>query len=144
MKKIKALGKRRKGMKEYKRLTGKGAKGVVITSGCKTCGGCTLDCAHVEGALKRLAELEDKIEQGILIELPCKVGDTVYVIRKKALKGHWEEHRYIVDEWGKLAVYEKEFNLVLFSVSKIGEDYFLTKAEAEAKLKELREKGNDR
>lgn len=29
--------------------------------------------------LKRLAELEDKIENGTLIELPCKVGDTIYV-----------------------------------------------------------------
>jgi hypothetical protein len=27
--------------------------------------------------LNRLRELEDKIEQGTLIELPCKVGDTV-------------------------------------------------------------------
>ena len=32
---------------------------------------------------KQVAELEDKIENGTLIELPCKVGDTVYVITKK-------------------------------------------------------------
>ena len=86
----------------------------------------------------RLAEFEDEMDNGTLIKLPCKVGSTVYVISKKALKGHWEEHRYIVDKWGKLAVYEKEFNLVLFSVSKVGKDYFLTKAEAEQKLKELK------
>lgn len=30
----------------------------------------------------RLAELEDKIENGTLIELPCKVGDTVYDLWK--------------------------------------------------------------
>ena len=29
--------------------------------------------------LNRLAELEDKIELGTLIELPCKVGDKVYI-----------------------------------------------------------------
>ena len=29
---------------------------------------------------QRLAELENKIEQRTLIELPCKVGDTVYFI----------------------------------------------------------------
>lgn len=28
----------------------------------------------------RLAELEDKLESGLLIELPCKIGDTVYGI----------------------------------------------------------------
>ena len=31
----------------------------------------------------RLAELEDKIEQGTLIELPCKVGDTVYKVERE-------------------------------------------------------------
>ena len=34
-------------------------------------------CKWSKKALKRLAELEDKIEQGTIIELPCKVGDTV-------------------------------------------------------------------
>jgi hypothetical protein len=136
-------------MKEYKRLTKRDEEFGIIAL-CNSCSRKAIcpqeeECvACIDEEQERLAELEDKIEQGILIELPCKVGDTVYVIRKKALKGHWEEHRYIVDEWGKLAVYEKEFNLVLFSVSKIGEDYFLTKAEAEAKLKELKEKDNDR
>ena len=31
---------------------------------------------------KRLYELEDKIENDTLVELPCKVGDTVYVLRE--------------------------------------------------------------
>lgn len=31
-------------------------------------------------ACNKLAELEDKFENGTLIELPCKVGDTVYYI----------------------------------------------------------------
>ena len=93
------------------------------------------DC--IERIGKRLAELEDKIEKGKLIELPCKVGDTVYILEKAALRAHWDEHRYIVDEWDKLAVYEKEFNLVLFAVSKVGKDYFLTREEAEKRLKEL-------
>ena len=30
-------------------------------------------------ACNKLAEIEDKIEQGMLVELPCKVGDIVYV-----------------------------------------------------------------
>ena len=33
---------------------------------------------YLTDCLNRLAELETKIEQGTLIELPCKVGDTVY------------------------------------------------------------------
>lgn len=27
---------------------------------------------------KRLYELENKLEQGVLVELPCKVGDSIY------------------------------------------------------------------
>ena len=50
---------------EYKRLTKKGK--LVIE-----------DISEVYEAYWKLQELEDKIEQGTLIELPCKVGDTVY------------------------------------------------------------------
>lgn len=32
------------------------------------------------GASKRLAEYEDAEEQGVLLPLPCAIGDTVYVI----------------------------------------------------------------
>lgn len=37
-------------------------------------------CKWSEQALKKLWDLENKKEQGKLIELPCKVGDTVYII----------------------------------------------------------------
>ena len=36
---------------------------------------------------KRLQELEDKIENGTLIELPCKVGDTVYCLLAQGVWG---------------------------------------------------------
>lgn len=36
------------------------------------------DCAYF--LIKRLAEYEDMEEQGLLVRLPCKVGDTVYDI----------------------------------------------------------------
>lgn len=32
--------------------------------------------------LKRLAEYEDAEEQGLLIKLPCKVGDAVYILHR--------------------------------------------------------------
>ena len=32
---------------------------------------------------EKMAELENKIEQGLLLELPCKVGDIVYIIDEK-------------------------------------------------------------
>ncbi len=36
------------------------------------------DCGIVEDMVKKLVEYEDLEEQGRLIKLPCKVGDTVY------------------------------------------------------------------
>lgn len=42
-------------------------------------GGCANGC-HILKMYKKLAEYEDTEEHGLLLRLPCKVGDTVYVI----------------------------------------------------------------
>lgn len=53
------------GMMKYERLTGRTVNGTAVIDGAK------------EGeALKRLAELEDKIEQGTIIELPRIIHPT--------------------------------------------------------------------
>lgn len=58
---------------EYKRLTGRDNWG-----GCVTIKNGTAK----DEILERLAELEDKIENGTLVELPCKLGTTVYCLCK--------------------------------------------------------------
>ena len=66
-------------MSNYKRLTEKTKHGIaVLDSGERfvlSCGGYA-----TTKALNRLAELEDKIENGTLVELPCKVGDNAVAI----------------------------------------------------------------
>jgi hypothetical protein len=57
-------------MKNYKRLT----KRLISSNAPFT------ECAGYEEVLQRLAELEDKIENGTLIELPCAIGSMVYTI----------------------------------------------------------------
>ena len=86
--------------------------------------------------LNRLAELEDKIEQGTLVDLPCKVGDTVYRIRKKPYKAVLE--RFVVSITLCLN-YKGQFEWRLFTTTEdtLGKTVFLTREEAEAKLKEL-------
>lgn len=83
-----------------------------------------------QNALDRLAELEDKIEQGTLIELPCKVGDTVYRIRKKPYKAVLE--RYVVSITLCLN-YKGQFEWRLFTTTEdtLGKTVFLTREEAE-------------
>lgn len=93
--------------------------------------------------LKKLADYEDLEEQGRLLKLPCKVGDTVYAIG-------FNNNKPIIYESVVLSILitEKEiaFNVKVnefginsqLNQSMFGKTVFLTKSEAEAKLEELR------
>lgn len=91
----------------------------------------------------KLKEYEDLEEQGRLLKLPCKVGDTVYCIENKEIytctvgkisisknNGVWVEINF-PKEMPDIAAIE-------YNPDDIGKTLFLTKSEAEAKLKELR------
>ena len=126
--------------------------------------------------LQKLGKYEDAEEQGLLLKLPCKVGDTVYVdstilpieymecyedienkipsyfpcrvVSFRFAKRNWMKiavktkwlREWIDDETGPESDYiecEKNFTILL---SMIGKTVFLTREEAEAKLKEMEEK----
>lgn len=84
--------------------------------------------------LQKLTEYEDLEEQGRLIKLPCKVGDTVYVIVGKNISVQ-KIQRATIDSEMKIEFCTKRRGFALFN---IGKTVFLTKSEAEAKLKELK------
>ena len=73
--------------------------------------------------LRKLKEYEDLEEQGRLVKLPCKVGDSIYSVIEDGL-----------------TIIELKFSLDFYVRRKndIGKTVFLTKSAAEAKLKELR------
>lgn len=97
-------------------------------------------------AVDRLAELEDKIEQGTLIELPCKVGDTIFFVYdfgsvsgecialdegkvdgvSHQIDGIWVHARY---ESGLTYWHKKQ---------DIGKTVFFTREEAEKRLEKLK------
>ena len=89
---------------------------------------------NLHNVLQKLADYEDLEEQGRLIKLPCKVGDTVYVIVGKNISVQ-KIQRATIDSEMKIEFCTKRRGFALFD---IGKTVFLTKAEAEAKLKELR------
>ena len=132
-------------MSEYKRLTNKDWKEHYDIFEDVCCDTCSEDCGQCErnfNALVRLAELEDKINNGTLIELPCKVGDTVYEVFKEHKPPFIQETTI-----EKIVITEKGFKLRLSrnsvyetAISSLGRTIFLTESEAEAKLKELQEK----
>ena len=82
----------------------------------------------IDDVFDRLAELEDKIEQGLLIELPCKVGADVWVIIL-------QRDNFTDEPYKKVA--RATFRLSM--LNDIGKTVFLTREDAEKRLKELQE-----
>ena len=129
---------------EYKRLTDKDITKVCFDT-WELCGldnVCKRDCGEPEPCkipqiIHRLAELEDKIENGTLVELPYKVGDTIYEVFKNHKPPFIQQtkvEKIIITEKGlklKLArnsVYET-------SITSLGKTLFLTEAEALKNIK---------
>ena len=107
------------------------------------------NCEECYCAIEKLADCEDAEEQGRLIKLPCKVGDTVwdndfgrpcaYTITAFSF-GECEE--YIckpVTTKEFVFYYENSSGSITgsFAESAIGKSVFLNKSEAEQKLKEM-------
>ena len=108
---------------------------------CNICWNCNIpprECKYINDVLKKLADYEDLEEQGRLLKLPCKFGTEVYNItlwddvqEKVVVKGktyYRTVHKHIVSK--------SAFSY--FDIGEFGKTVFLTKSEAEAKLKELR------
>lgn len=102
--------------------------------------------------IEKLGKYEDAEEQGLLLRLPCNVGDTVYCIYERYTKCSENEQEF--DEYScqgceclecdshkELYVQsQKAYSLdwIVTNLKNFGKTVFLTKSEAEAKLKELR------
>lgn len=114
------------------------------------------NCEITTSICEKLGKYEDLDEQGRLVKLPCKVGDTVwdndfgrpcaYTITSFSF-GECEE--YIckpVTTKEVVFYYENSSGSITgsFAESAIGKSVFLNKSEAEAKLKELEGGENER
>lgn len=89
--------------------------------------------------LTKLGEYEDLEEQGLLLRLPCKVGDTVYSIANDGKIYPVKATREVRIVNGVLHIICESCRYSdLVSYDDIGKTVFLTQAEAEVKLKELR------
>ena len=103
----------------------------------------------LEEIAERLANREQAEEQGLLLRLPCKVGDTLYRVNKGAKEPvimmrviqlyikqiHKDRTVMRID-----AINDADMGESCYLPCDIGERIFLTREEAEAKLKEMEEK----
>ena len=140
------------------RLTYRAELGVSIDKNedcptCSICWNCDIPprkCMYIRDALEKLANYEDLEEQGRLIKLPCKVGNTVYryVEEKGCVLEYtvWNISMSAYESGGIDIVIEgcaesedeveDEFSLSLIDFKN---EFFNTREEAEAeqKLKEM-------
>lgn len=118
------------------------------------CTGYKNSCMHRK-VYEKLAHYEDLEEQGRLIELPCKVGDTVYFIDRTYNRTIRELIDFVNIGYVKAIKFSARPTKVTieyddgrgrgrckgtdYHASNIGKTIFLTKEEAEEKLKRLQE-----
>lgn len=118
---------------------------------CDSCSQGAGNCKTVENMIKKLATYEDLEEQGLLVRLPCKVGDMVwdndfgypesYEINAYSYgycDSYVESGVGIEDEI--IFYYENSIGSITgaFPMSEIGKTVFLTREEAVNKLEELK------
>ena len=102
---------------------------------------------QVSEYLRKLKDYEDLDEQGRLVKLPCKVGDIIYrvnagakepVIKMRVLQVNYKQlhkDRIIIRID---AMNDNDMGESCYLLEDFGKNVFLTKSEAEEKLKELR------
>ena len=107
------------------------------------------DKSKLSESMAKLALYEDAEEQGLLLRLPCKVGDVVYRTNKgernPIIPLVVTEIRYKALRSGKVAVklmcsddvMTKTNGCLVYYLEEIGKKIWLTKAEAEEALKKM-------
>ena len=114
-------------MSDYKRLTDEDWLTTISVDD-------TNDAKLIEYAF-RLWQLENQIKNGTLVELPCKVGDTIYYIDRYRQPPRIKEYKvygFDIDSKSGVCI------AVDYGIFVPKNEIFLTKAEAEAKLEELK------
>lgn len=122
---------------------------------CDSCSQGAGNCKTVENMIKKLATYEDLEEQGLLVRLPCKVGDDVYIIPSPSVYGlniingyenlnrvyhqhvgsitFADSHWYATSREEYKVYSEKVLNDIAFGIT-----WFTDREEAEKKLKEMK------
>jgi len=98
---------------------------------------------QIERLKAEIQEYKDKLADGRMDELPCKIGDEVYIINEKypcKIEKIIIEDNDFYFEW---ASFERSYEIAecwdegSFEITDIGKTVFLTREEAEQALKEM-------
>ena len=110
------------------------------------CSECAREHEQLSKWLEELRKYRDLEEQGLLLRLPCKVGDTVYT-NVRAVGWHMrEKNKPYKAEIAFIGINGKDNfvnvvlgngNMLQFKFSDFGKTIFLTREEAEAALEKM-------
>lgn len=131
------------------RLTKPNGNGEYYFPACwRKCKGNPQDCDNCpedDKICQKLGEYEDAEESGLMVRLPCKVGDTVYLTenvynmfhhipqKAKVIAFYWHNERNEI--WFNCK-FGKSQAVSGFASKSIGKTVFLTREEAEQTMKE--------
>ena len=132
--------------RDFSRITYNERRSIMCSSYCDNCSQGAGNCKTVKNMIKKLATYEDLEEQGLLVRLPCKVGDTVYVklsvyCKTKHAEAQVRDYTYFISCGFCVVVTSEKFDKQSIPFSEFGKSIFLTREEAEKKLEEM--KAND-
>lgn len=125
--------------REISGITYNNSPGFMCSCYCDNCSKGTGDCDRLKAMVNRLAKFEDLEEQGLLVRLPCKVGDTLYCIDNGIVE-LLIVNSFRIYNLNRIEIdFENAsgFTLCTFS-GELDEGYFLTCKEAEKKLAEMK------
>jgi hypothetical protein len=118
------------------RLTGRTKYGEIYMTACdKSCPcadktECNGDCDETWKVIEKLADYEDLEEHGLLVKLPCKVGDTVYTVELEEIQSQ-KVGRIIIADDG-IWLYDNHYRVI-----GNANDVFFAKSEAEQALAKI-------
>lgn len=108
--------------------------------------GCSPRCELWNKQMEKLASYEEAEEQGLLLRLPCRVGDKVYKLWNCGKNGksvaEFEVRHIDIDflpeiEFYVISTKNKSNSYWFCKASDLGKTVFLTRAEAEKALEEM-------
>ena len=102
-----------------------------------------LECANQHNQLaewlEELKSYKEAEEHGLLVRLPCKVGDTVYKITRFCSGGIRDcGYSYECSECPEYKPFIEYIEFKITILKDIGKNVFLTREEAEKKLEEMK------
>ena len=107
----------------------------VCDKNCQSCAGTT--CGFVQAMCDKLAAYEDAEEQGLLVRLPCKVGDTLFFaqVGREEPFSMRVQGMSISASGNDVILHFGGFPITNAWGSEVGKTLFLTREEAETALK---------